>query len=46
MSSKRFRLTALRLPGAAEGAHHGHADFRVGKRVFATLVIRTSPGVW
>jgi hypothetical protein len=20
-----------------EGAHHGHADFRVGKRIFATL---------
>jgi hypothetical protein len=37
VSSKRFRLTALNLPGAVEGAHHGHADFRVGKRVFATL---------
>jgi hypothetical protein len=37
MSSKRFRLIALQLPGAIEGAHHGHADFRVGKRVFATL---------
>ena len=37
MSSKRFRLIALSLPGAVEGAHHGHADFRLGKRVFATL---------
>jgi hypothetical protein len=37
MSAKRFRLTALALPEAIEGAHQGHADFRVGKRVFATL---------
>jgi hypothetical protein len=37
MSSKRFRQTALALPGAIEGSHHGHADFRAGKRVFATL---------
>jgi hypothetical protein len=37
MSAKRFRLTALALPDAIEGAHQGHADFRVGKRIFATL---------
>jgi hypothetical protein len=37
MSKARFRKTALSLPGVVEGAHHGHADFRVGKRVFATL---------
>jgi hypothetical protein len=37
MSSQRFRRTALALPGAVEGAHRGHADFRVGKRIFATL---------
>ena len=37
MSAARFRRTALSLPEAVEGAHHGHADFRVGKRVFATL---------
>ena len=37
MSSSRFRLIALSLPGATEGAHQGHADFRVGKRIFATL---------
>jgi hypothetical protein len=37
MSSSRFRRTALALPGAVEGAHQGHADFRVGKRIFATL---------
>ena len=37
MSSDRFRRIALALPGAIEGAHQGHADFRVGKRIFATL---------
>jgi hypothetical protein len=37
MLSSRFRKVALALPGAVEGAHQGHADFRVGKRIFATL---------
>src|SRR3981081_68473 len=37
MSSSRFRRIALALAGAVEGAHQGHADFRVGKRIFATL---------
>ncbi len=37
MSSKRFRLIALGLPGAIEGAHQGRTDFRAGKRIFATL---------
>ena len=37
MSSGRFRRAALALPGAVEGAHQGTADFRVGKRIFATL---------
>ena len=37
MSTGRFRKVALALPGASEGAHQGHADFRVGKRIFATL---------
>jgi hypothetical protein len=37
MSSSRFRRVALGLPGVIEGAHQGHADFRVGKRIFATL---------
>jgi hypothetical protein len=32
-----FRRLALALPEAREGAHMGHADFRVGKRIFATL---------
>jgi hypothetical protein len=37
MSASRFRLTALALSDAVEGAHQGKADFRVGKRIFATL---------
>jgi hypothetical protein len=37
MSSSRFRRIALALPEVVEGSHHGHADFRVGKRIFATL---------
>src|SRR3954454_18297438 len=37
MSSSRFREVALALPGAVEGAHQGHTDFRIGKRIFATL---------
>jgi hypothetical protein len=37
MSASRFRRAALALPGAVEGAHQRTADFRVGKRIFATL---------
>ncbi len=37
MSTSRFRRVALALPGALEGSHQGHADFRLGKRIFATL---------
>jgi hypothetical protein len=37
MSAARFRKIALGLPEAIEGAHQGTADFRVGKRIFATL---------
>ena len=37
MSVARFRKIALSLPDALEGAHQGHADFRVGKHIFATL---------
>ena len=36
-SIKRFRQTALKLEGVSEGAHQGHADFRVHGRIFATL---------
>src|SRR6201995_6099176 len=37
VSTSRFRKVALGLPEAVEGAHQGHAVFRVGKRIFATL---------
>ena len=37
MSSARFRRIALALPEAIEGAHQGKVDFRVGKRIYATL---------
>jgi hypothetical protein len=37
MSVARFRKTALALSDAIESSHFGKADFRVGKRIFATL---------
>jgi hypothetical protein len=37
MTPQQFRRLALALPGATEGAHMGHADFRVGGKIFATL---------
>jgi hypothetical protein len=37
MSANRFRRIALTLPDAVKSAHQGKADFRAGKRIFATL---------
>ena len=37
MTPNQFRKLALALPGATEGAHMSHADFRVGNKIFATL---------
>jgi hypothetical protein len=37
MTATTFRSLALSLPDAAEGAHMGHADFRIGGKIFATL---------
>jgi len=37
MTDAEFRSLALKCPGVSEGAHMGHPDFRVGKRVMATL---------
>jgi hypothetical protein len=37
MNAKGFRRIALSFEGAEEGSHMGHADFRVGGRIFATL---------
>ena len=37
MTADEFRSLALGLPEASEGAHMGHADFRVRGKIFATL---------
>ena len=37
MTPAQFRRLALRFPDVVEGSHMGHADFRVGNRIFATL---------
>ncbi|HVK15279.1 MAG TPA: MmcQ/YjbR family DNA-binding protein [Gemmataceae bacterium] len=37
MTADEFRCLALGLPEAVEGAHGGHADFRVANKVFASL---------
>jgi hypothetical protein len=37
MTANDFRRIALRMPGAVEGAHMGHPDFRANGRIFATL---------
>jgi|SRR5579871_1852488 len=37
ITPQRVRELVSELPNSAEGAHHGHPDFRVKKRIFATL---------
>jgi hypothetical protein len=37
MTADEFREIALSLPEAVEIGHMGHPDFRVGKKIFATL---------
>ena len=37
ITMKTFRLIALGLDGAVEGAHMGHADFRAHGRIFASI---------
>jgi hypothetical protein len=37
ISPAQVRELVAGLPGAVESAHHGHPDFRVQKRIFATL---------
>ena len=37
MTPAAFARIALSLDGAVEGTHGGHADFRAGGKVFATL---------
>jgi hypothetical protein len=38
MTPDQFRRLALSMPEAAEGAHHGHPDFRANGRIFASLL--------
>ena len=37
ITAQRVRELVANLPDAAEGMHHGHPDFRVKKKIFATL---------
>ena len=37
MTADDFRRLVLTLPGAIEGAHMGHPDFRANGRIFASL---------
>jgi hypothetical protein len=37
MTVDKFRQMALALPEVEERAHHGHPDFRVRGKIFATL---------
>jgi hypothetical protein len=37
ITSQRVREIVAGLPDAQEGAHHGHPDFRVNNKIFATL---------
>ena len=37
MTVDEFRAMALSFPEAVEIGHMGHPDFRVGKKIFATL---------
>lgn len=37
MTADDFRAIALSLRGATASSHNNHPDFRIGKRIFATL---------
>jgi len=39
MTAAGFRKLALSLPEATEGAHFGNADFRMARKIFATLAL-------
>jgi len=41
LTAANFRRIALGLPEAVEGSHFGHADFRVGGKIFATLSLQS-----
>ncbi len=37
ITAQRVRQLVAALTDAQEGAHHGHADFRLNNKIFATL---------
>ncbi|HEV7663277.1 MAG TPA: MmcQ/YjbR family DNA-binding protein [Chloroflexota bacterium] len=37
VSAAEVRELVAHLPDSIEGSHHGHPDFRVKKKIFATL---------
>jgi len=52
LTAAAFRKLALSLPDVVQGEHHGHPDFRLHGRVFASLhpdelraMVRVAPGV-
>ena len=45
MTEAGFRKIALKMPDAIEGSHMGHADFRVGGKIFATCGFKKGFGV-
>ncbi len=45
MAVAQFRALLLSMPEAVEGQHHGHPDFRVRKKIFATMFPDQNRGV-
>ena len=45
MTPDDFRRVALEMPGAIEGAHMGHPDFRANGRIFASLHSNDTTGM-
>ena len=45
VTADEFRAVALSFPEAQEGRHMGHPDFRVRKKIFATLAPDESWGM-
>lgn len=37
MTDNDFRKMALQIPGAVEKSHMNHPDFRIGRKIFASL---------
>ena len=45
MTEDDFRRLVFQLPGAIEGAHMGHPDFRANGRIFASLHTKDTFGM-